>query len=182
MIPEKFITRISSCITDTEECIITDLPTNVDGYVHLQTRDLEGNKVHMLGHRISFELYAKITLSPSIIIMHTCDNPKCINPRHLKAGTHNDNVQDRVTKGRSAKGKSNGRYKQGYYSKYDPVDKPKAEWGTLFSRSLTKEQVLFIRKAILNKGTKSLKKLSEELGIKYQTIRDLNSGRTYKDV
>jgi hypothetical protein len=35
--------------------------------------------------------------------MHTCDNPRCVNPTHLKAGTWDENNKDRVAKGRSAK-------------------------------------------------------------------------------
>lgn len=43
------------------------------------------------------------------VIMHKCDNRKCINPEHLTAGTQADNVQDRDSKGRTAsmKGESN---------------------------------------------------------------------------
>lgn len=52
-----------------------------------------------------------IVLSPETVIMHTCDNRKCINPAHLVAGTHSDNVNDRVNKKRSALGEHNGRSK-----------------------------------------------------------------------
>lgn len=34
------------------------------------------------------------------VVMHTCDNPPCINPAHLRAGTKKTNSQDSVNKGR----------------------------------------------------------------------------------
>lgn len=35
------------------------------------------------------------------ICMHTCDNPPCINPDHLKIGTYTENMRDCSLKGRA---------------------------------------------------------------------------------
>jgi len=40
------------------------------------------------------------SLSMSDLVLHTCDNPKCQNPKHHFVGTSKDNVLDMVAKGR----------------------------------------------------------------------------------
>ena len=56
-------------------------------------------------HRFSYlEKYG--SLPP--VVMHTCDNPSCVNPDHLVGGTHRDNQIDKHRKGRTAIGVSNG--------------------------------------------------------------------------
>jgi hypothetical protein len=38
-------------------------------------------------------------------VLHTCDNPLCLNPKHLWLGTTQENTADRNAKNRQAKGK-----------------------------------------------------------------------------
>lgn len=38
------------------------------------------------------------------VVMHTCDNPKCCNPRHLRAGTYQENMDDMRAKERGGSG------------------------------------------------------------------------------
>lgn len=37
----------------------------------------------------------------NMVIMHTCDNPSCCNPNHLRLGTQKDNIHDMIQKGRA---------------------------------------------------------------------------------
>lgn len=42
-----------------------------------------------------------IDVPPGMIACHRCDTPLCVNPGHLFVGTHADNRQDAVAKGRA---------------------------------------------------------------------------------
>ena len=90
-------------------CILFEGYHNKDGYAEFQFRD-KGVKKNILAHRASFIYNNNLNIDVNDVIMHTCDNPNCVNPKHLIKGTHETNVADRVSKGRSAKGKNNGRY------------------------------------------------------------------------
>lgn len=50
-------------------------------------------------YRVAFFLINP-SVDRTLHVLHSCDNPACCNPKHLFAGTHTDNMQDKLKKGR----------------------------------------------------------------------------------
>lgn len=54
-------------------------------------------------HRVAYVLN-KGEIPEGAYIRHSCDNKWCVNPDHLLAGTPQDNMDDKVSRGRQSKG------------------------------------------------------------------------------
>lgn len=103
-------------------------------------------------------------------VLHTCDNPKCVNPNHLFLGTNNDNVQDKVSKGRQAR---NVAWNKGISTGFLGVKNPAVV--------LTESQVIKIRNSYV-KGVLGTHKLGRMFGVSKQTINDIISKKTWKHI
>lgn len=66
------------------------------GYGHFRTTNVMAKG---FAHRFSYFLH-KGAFDPDLHVLHECDNPPCVNPKHLFLGNHQDNMQDAAKKGK----------------------------------------------------------------------------------
>jgi hypothetical protein len=107
-----------------------------------------------MAHRAAYELVHG-PIPEGQIVRHRCDNPPCCNPDHLVAGTHVDNAQDALTRGRFSEGARHGNTK------------------------LTQEQADYIRR---NPDGKRQRDLAKQFGVSVSTISYIRSGRSWRMV
>jgi len=77
------------------ECLVWTRCFNTDGYPRAVIDGDNNAKVH----RIVYELANGVS-AEGLVVRHTCDNPKCINPNHLLLGTFGDNAHDKFVRNR----------------------------------------------------------------------------------
>lgn len=69
------------------------------GYGHIGFK-----RTSVRAHRLSWEIHNGL-IPEGRQVLHHCDNQPCVNPAHLYLGTNDDNVRDRVTRGRTKTGR-----------------------------------------------------------------------------
>jgi hypothetical protein len=92
------------------------------------------------------------------LALHTCDNPKCCNPQHLYAGTPQQNMDDKVKRGRCNGGR-----------KGTPLTlHPKARF--------TEEEIAYIWR---NRHEMRQVDLAQQFGVNRDVIFKIVSGKTW---
>lgn len=104
-------------------------------------------------HRFSYELAHGKIKSSRVLVCHKCDNRRCVRPEHLFLGSHKDNTQDALKKGRIAIGERAGAAK------------------------ITAEQVVEI---INYKGKERQDETGERFGISQTQVSRIQSGKHWQ--
>lgn len=65
------------------------------------------NGKHLSAHRVAYEAFIG-PIPEGLHVLHRCDMPACVNPAHLFLGTNKANSDDKVEKGRQARGEGHG--------------------------------------------------------------------------
>jgi hypothetical protein len=109
---------------------------------------------YIRAHRLTMEIDGR-SIEPGQFALHSCDNRRCVNPAHLRAGSHADNARDRVVRGRS-------RHNIGQDN---------------HSAKLTDAAVRIIRSSQL-----STRALAQRFGVLEPCVRNVRKGKTWRHV
>jgi hypothetical protein len=98
-------------------CIEAEGATNNSGYVSTWYKSKRVG-----AHRAAWMEANDAEIPKGKVVMHSCDNPKCINPAHLRLGSQSENLLDC-----SAKGRLNTADKNGYNNPRNKQDEAMRE-------------------------------------------------------
>ena len=124
-------------------------------WLWLGCRDKDGYGIFRRGlkaHRVAHELWIG-PIPKGHFVIHSCDNPPCVSPFHIRAATPAENTQDMVLKGRS---------------RFRGAD------------SLSLERVALIRSRVA--AGEVQRAVARELGVHFTTVNRIVRGRTWKGV
>ena len=102
MLLQKDIDRFWSKIkfpNDLNDCWLFNSFHDKDGYVFFWW-----NNKRIASHRFSYIIHHQNETISDLLVCHSCDNPSCVNPKHLFVGDAIDNMIDRDAKNRNIKG------------------------------------------------------------------------------
>lgn len=96
MLDDRFWSKVDRCAPG--DCWEWTANKNNKGYGMFSCRGL-GHFHKKLAHRLSYE-EANGAIPAGMHILHSCDNPACVNPAHLSAGSRSANMSDCASKSR----------------------------------------------------------------------------------
>jgi len=107
--PARFWDRVERRSDD--ECWLWLGAKTKHGYGNFQRGPKKGKR-KFFSHRVAYALANGGKLPNHLMILHTCDNPACCNPKHLFVGSQFDNMRDAAKKGRLSSRPFNGKRRE----------------------------------------------------------------------
>lgn len=146
-------------------------PKNTQGYgvLFLNVNKDNGRRKVVPAHRFSYTKF-KGEIPEGMCLMHSCDNPGCVNPSHLSAGTWAQNNADRSTKGRSGK----KTYSEAERLRYSEMFRGSGSW----TAKLTEDQAREIKYCT----SMGCMKLAKIYNISTSVVKSIRSGKSWKHV
>lgn len=150
-ISERFW-RMVTGTEDPDGCWLWTGNTTPFGYGQLYFKRPGHKGLVRRAHQVAW--YLQYGHLPTGVLRHKCDNPPCVNARHLAEGTQADNIHDMWDKERG-----NPTHGEGHHTS-----------------KLKETEVLDIH----SRPTESCLKLAKEYGVTHQTILAIRHGRIWK--
>ncbi len=97
------VERVMEKVNITQDCWEWAGTRNPNGYGVVRIGGRAG-KTHLVHRWLDEQRNGPIP--PGIGVLHHCDNPPCVNPKHLWRGTHAENMRDMDNKGRCRRRRS----------------------------------------------------------------------------
>lgn len=103
-IPKRITDKFWAYVTTggTDQCWPWLGHRGTKGYGAVQWHE-NGKSGYARAHRVAWALHNKRPIPEGMHVLHSCDNPACVNPFHLRIGTNTDNVADRTARNRHAR-------------------------------------------------------------------------------
>lgn len=97
-------TRFWSKVDKSGECWRWTAGTSPDGYGKFLFAKGDTKRAH----RVAWFLTHGTWPGPEKYLLHSCNEPLCVRPDHLREGTQKENIQQAVSEGRAARGERTG--------------------------------------------------------------------------
>lgn len=132
---KETIQRFWSKVEKTPTCWLWTASKRYKGYGAFVWAEENGRVIQGRAHRFSWLIH-RGAIPADKLVLHRCDTPSCVNPKHLFLGTHQDNVNDMIRKGRRVNG---GTYQSDNYERGEDHHNAKISWEIVTQIRLDKE-------------------------------------------